>query len=365
MSETKTGKKILVIAVIAAVIIAAVIAAFFSYNYYNNTVIPSREYDAALALMNAGNYEEAIDAFTLMDGYKDSADKIQQCRTAILDDEYDAALALMNEGKFSEAITSFSALDYKDSKDKVEECKTAYIDAKYNNALALMAEGKYKDAGIILKPLNFKDSAEKYEECKAAAPYDFTNIGDIITFGTYEQDGYSINGREPLTWRVLDKQDGKLLIITEKALDKRPYFAIHWSQCYISAYVETSVMPGLSAEEKDMLVKTMVPADTNPYFPDADQGSDVENLFFLLSITEVQKYFGDEADRICYATAYAKSAGLATDSEGRCNWWLRTACDNWEGGATIAYVRDSGQLHMNTHQSRFGLRPACWIQLEG
>ena len=41
--------------------------------------------------MEAGSYEDAITAFEALDGYKDSAEQIENCKIEILDDKYNAA----------------------------------------------------------------------------------------------------------------------------------------------------------------------------------------------------------------------------------------------------------------------------------
>lgn len=41
------------------------------------------QYDEAIALMEAGKYKEAIEAFRALVGYKDSGDKISACSTAM------------------------------------------------------------------------------------------------------------------------------------------------------------------------------------------------------------------------------------------------------------------------------------------
>lgn len=48
-------------------------------------------------------------------------------------------------------------------------------------------------------------------------------VGDAVYFGKYEQDGKKSNGAERLTWRVLDKKEGKALILTEYLIDMKPY----------------------------------------------------------------------------------------------------------------------------------------------
>lgn len=368
--KTKSGAKKIVIAAIAAAVIILIAAGIV---VGKKIIEPMKAYNAAVALMDAGKYGDAIDAFKALDGYKDSTEKITLCETGILDNEYAAALALMDEGMFAEAIAAFEKLDYKDSAEKIEECKTAITDSKYNEALALMSTGQYKEAGDILKALEYKDSAEKFEECRAAAPYDLTEIGDIITFGKFEQDYDFENGAEPISWRVLDKQDGKVLIITEKALEKMPFFAIYWKRSYIGAYLDSAFLYDFTPEEKAMIVETTVTADKHPDYIGTDQGSDTINKLFLLSVEEAEKYFEDDADRVCYATPYlehvsakeyAIHAGSCVEADMTCDWWLRTACMN-RGTAVIANIDPSGGINMSTHGCRLALRPACWIQMEG
>ena len=45
------------------------------------------------------------------------------------------------------------------------------------------------------------------------------NVGDVFTFGRFEQDGRTGNGAEPIEWIVLDKQNGKILVISKRGLE--------------------------------------------------------------------------------------------------------------------------------------------------
>ena len=99
--KTKSGAKKIVIAAIAAAVIILIAAGIV---VGKKIIEPMKAYNAAVALMDAGKYGDAIDAFKALDGYKDSTEKITLCETGILDNEYAAALALMDEGMFAEAI---------------------------------------------------------------------------------------------------------------------------------------------------------------------------------------------------------------------------------------------------------------------
>ncbi len=48
-------------------------------------------------------------------------------------------------------------------------------------------------------------------------------IGDLYSFGSYEQDNDLTNGAEPIDWEVLDIQDNRALLISKYALDSKPY----------------------------------------------------------------------------------------------------------------------------------------------
>ncbi len=351
--------------IVALLLAAAVVLSLCACGATKEKRLKKQAFDAATALLEEGKYEEALAAFESLDDYEGAAEKIEQCKTGILDNKYDSALALMKEGKYEDALALFRTLDYKDSMAKARECETAVAEAAYHEALTLMEEEKYVDAGTILKELNYKDSAEKFEECRAAAPYEFVNIGDLITFGKFEQDNVKENGPEPITWRVLDKQDGKVLIITEKVLEKSPFFAIYWKRSYIGGYLNSAFLYDFTPEEKEKIIETKVTADAHPAFPETDQGADTKHKLFLLSVDEVNRYFADNDDRKCYASDFVIHEGLETESDGRCDWWLRTACKSWSSGAVIANVDPNGMVNMSTHNCRMGLRPACWIQLEG
>ena len=119
-------------------------------------IIPNQKYNAAVELYNAGKYEEAIAAFTALDGYKDSAEQI-------VNSKYSIATELYNAGKYEEAIAAYTALDgYKDSEEQILSCK-------YIEATELYDAGKYEEAITAFAALNtYKDSTAQIEKCKTA-----------------------------------------------------------------------------------------------------------------------------------------------------------------------------------------------------
>lgn len=76
-------------------------------------------YNTAVALAEAGQYDEAIAAFTELGDYKDSAEQIEQIKDSAEQERettYNQAVTLWENGEFDEAYAAFEELgDYKDS----------------------------------------------------------------------------------------------------------------------------------------------------------------------------------------------------------------------------------------------------------
>ncbi len=114
------------------------------------------KYSEAKALMSDGKYEEAISAFEELDGYKDSEDKIDECRDAIKDRDYEEASELMKDGKYEEAITAFEALDgHKDSKSKIAECEEAIKEKEQQEKIKQEKEKEEKLQSYLDTTVNF------------------------------------------------------------------------------------------------------------------------------------------------------------------------------------------------------------------
>ncbi len=193
------------------------------------------------------------------------------------------------------------------------------------------------------------------------------NAGDTCTFGRYEQDNDLSDGPEAISWRVLDKKVGKLLLLSEYALDAKPFHErdemVTWETCSLRKWLNHDFYETAFAEEEQVMIPaSLVTADTNPDY-DTDQGNDTRDKVFLLSVKGAGDYFQSEKDRICRPTDYAVNNGIfnnMTDG-GPCWWWLRTAGENrylvidiWRGGG-IDTVGD------NVYLDLYGVRPAIWV----
>ena len=61
------------------------------------------------------------------------------------------------------------------------------------------------------------------DEAENASNYE---IGDIVTYGNYEQDGFYSNGEETIEWIVIARdRDNHALLLSRYCLDALPYNA--------------------------------------------------------------------------------------------------------------------------------------------
>ena len=341
-------------------------------------IVPNSKYNAAIALMDEGKYEEAIAAFETMNGYKDSVEQITACETGIKDDAYDAAVALMNEGKYEEAIEAFEAMNgYRDSAEMITACETGIKDDAYDAAIALMSEGNIIEAYESLIAMDgYKDSAEKAESIFGeyiTKKLEHVHIGDYITFGAYEQDNNKSNGKENIEWLVLAKEDNKVLVISRYALDCRPYNTkyknVTWETCTQRTWLnETFLNEAFIEADQSIIQTTEVSADRNPDYS-TDPGNATKDKIFLLSIDEANKYFTSDEARMCVPTAYAIANGAWTgsynvDGKSTCWWWLRSPGLHRSLAAHVNFDGGVSSLGHSVLDDCDCVRPALWINLD-
>lgn len=175
----KAKKTSAIILGVTVAIVAIALVIFF-------VIIPSSKYSNAEKLMNDGKYEEAISAFKLLDGYKDSNEKIDECKNIIDENKkasiYNKALLLMESEEYDEAINTFESIRYyKDSIGKTIECREKQKEKTYNEAITLMNEEKYEDAVTLFDRLeNYKESVSYAIDCKRTLADICVKNGDII-----------------------------------------------------------------------------------------------------------------------------------------------------------------------------------------
>lgn len=127
--------------------------------------------------------------------------------------------------------------------------------------------------------------------------------GDIIEFGSYEQDNITGNGPEPIEWQVLDVDGDEAFLVSVYALDTMKFnetvkslektYDLLWAESDIRAWLnQVFLETAFSEDERNCLV------------PVENEGN-VTDLVFLLSKEELLRYFPWEYDHLCQPTEFA------------------------------------------------------------
>lgn len=198
--------------------------------------------------------------------------------------------------------------------------------------------------------------------------YKYSNIGSSLTFGTYEQDGNTFNGNEPLEWIIIDydQSENKTLIVTRYCIDckqyKDAYGAVTWETSDARAWLnDRFISKAFSAEEKSMIVDCEVTTPANCKF-DTDGGNITVDKVFLLSDEEFNKYLADTDYTIGYTTKYASDRGVQSGPiSGTSVCWLRTPGESLVYVSTISYVGELNSMGVYSYSASCGIRPAMWI----
>lgn len=222
-------------------------------------------------------------------------------------------------------------------------------------------------------------------------------VGDIVTFGTFEQDDNEGNGAEPIEWIVLDADGSKALLLSKYVLTEEQYNMqdkqVTWQTSTLFQWLNSEFLnSAFSEEERKQLINT-------------ENGN-----VFLLSFDEAVKYFEmspvdehdtiSDVDYVCYysekalaePTKFASSGytgakefkqdyydkltekGVTYNSDVIGNtyapYWLRTLVE-WDGSCVNAVNEQGGLIDKTISNSAYllaksdiGVRPAIWIGKE-
>ena len=214
-------------------------------------------------------------------------------------------------------------------------------------------------------------------------------VGDIITFGRYEQDNDMNNGPEPIEWEILEINDDHAFVISLFGLDAQPYneelVDVSWENSTIRAWLNNEfIEKAFDADELESILLSYVTADPNPDYKNIDPGNDTYDKIFLLSAEEAINRFSEDKNRQCKLTAFA----IANDGwrygywdsyrpvyTDYTMWWLRTpglyskkaSVVNYDGSLTNNGAWDSnphfGTYGVNVSEYTMVIRPSMRIKL--
>ena len=232
-----------------------------------------------------------------------------------------------------------------------------------------------RDGGIrpVIRINTSKNSdAEKLLRKKTIVDPEDAVYEDWVTFGTYEQDGNTENGAEPIEWIVLGKNDTAVLLISKYILDTQQYQTSNvdttWEQSNLRNWLNTAFYDtAFTDEEKKRLYSAELKADDNPVYG-TDGGNGTADPVFILSLKEADSFFESEVDRIAEATPYAKLKHIfLAPTNSLPTWFTRTPGKN---SRKVDYIYSWGEVNYSQEgygitEPYKGVRPCIMLRLGG
>lgn len=204
-------------------------------------------------------------------------------------------------------------------------------------------------------------------------------VGDVVLFGSYEQDNIASNGAEAIPWYVLDKDGDNLLLLSVYLLDHvkyhEEYVDITWEDCTLRQWMNDDFYnSAFTASEKKYIRTSYLENADNPWYG-AEGGNDTEDKVFALSLAEAGQYLGIAEDEGWYwvcvtpelstaqATAYAEAQGAWVTSDSNGWWWLRLPGLVNNIAADVNSDGDIIVLGDYADNDGSAARPALWLNL--
>ena len=207
---------------------------------------------------------------------------------------------------------------------------------------------------------------------------------------------YEITEFGGYTWRILERQSGRMLVISEDILEERAYHNsstnVTWADSDMRAYLNGEFYNSFSASDRAKIIQVTNKNSDNQWYGTSG-GADTNDYIFLLSLEEVIKYFGDSGDfanRKVWGWNWDDNAQfeleLQDDKGSYINdefnenrkahmennfnvwrWWLRSpgsrSCNAAQVDNSDGYVNVRGS-YVNGVHGVGGIRPALWLSLE-
>ncbi|MCR4837605.1 MAG: DUF6273 domain-containing protein [Eubacterium sp.] len=235
------------------------------------------------------------------------------------------------------------------------------------------------DGAIVTEPFLRYGTWYLFDESGAwivpATSLSEARVGGQVYFGRYEQDANPDNGKERILWRVLDKKDGKLLLMSESLLDTCFDYLGVWEDCKERKFLNGEFMDtAFTKKERAKISLTTVKNEQYVHLGDTGESwhtaqNDTEDYVYLLSIDEVCKYFGTTYDDIykqhllCLAagTKYYHTKGYTDYVPGDwIPWRLRTSPNFLDYPYAIGYNGNLTWVGVEDIMGE-GLRPVMWV----
>lgn len=319
----------------------------------SETMVNENMYLYAKVQEKEGTYKIAEDIYSYLGSYKDSS-------TLLTNVMYKRADAFVKNGKYNDAITIYKKLE---DEEKIKQTTYLIAERQLKNGQVIEAIDSFKELG------DYQDASERAESLNKEYIQNLKNDivfaeGNTIIFGSYEQNGYQDDGKEPLEWIILRKTDHAIFVTTKYAIDCKRYdgkdYTV-WENSNIRKWLNGSFYNNAFTEKEQGAIRLTAVSNTQKDGKfETDAGKNTNDKIYLLSYYEVTNYFKNDEERKLQPTQYAKEVGAHTPN---CYWMTRSPGKN---NQELLAVKNNGQPDHSTtvKDEHLGVRPAMWLDLD-
>lgn len=222
------------------------------------------------------------------------------------------------------------------------------------------------------------------------------NVGDYYTFGRYDD--------RDISWIVIAREGNEAVLLSQYSLLEMAYSegrVITWEQSSVRSYLNHEFYKeAFTEEEQSYIVTNLLTNEDNPVFGDGGAwqtiikggeeypagGRDTEDKVYLLSLAEIEKYFGisptdfantdfglggSQSYEAYINACSAKTNGVlaASDVYGEMSdWWLRSPGSTANGASMVlsdgsVFLYSGGSTICDISNPNGGVRPVIRVSV--
>ena len=322
---------------------------------------------------NELEFNHVGELFSGISGFQDADELREECiRRAgecMKDEMYYSAKEKMDAGRYEKAIEEFKSIsDWRDSAELISICqqkdgeKTIALKKRRKKVYILAAVAALAIV-VIIAASSIISYVGILQQAKASVSD--AKVGSIVTFGTYMEESDTLE-KSKIDWRVLAKEDDRILVISSRIIDAMPYHNVSdvdvtWETCSLRKWLNgTFINSAFNSAEKKLIIESEVLTEKTSY-SDTDPGNNTKDKIFLLSESEFEKYL--HSDGSCFATNYATEKTAKGYSTYLYSWWLRSPGAS-PYSASDVFISTSDVDSTYAAYPNNGVRPAMWISIK-
>lgn len=322
---------------------------------------------------NELEFNHVAELFSGISGFQDADELREECIRRAgeckKDEMYYSAKGKMDAGRYEKAIEEFKSIsDWRDSAELISICqqkdgeKTIAL-KKRRKKIYILAAVAALAIVVIIAAYSIISYVGILQQAKANVSD--AKVGSIVTFGTYTEEFDTLE-KSKIVWRVLAKEDDRILVISTRIIDAMPYHNVSdvdvtWETCSLRKWLNgTFINSAFNSAEKKLIIESEVLTEKASY-SDTDPGNNTKDKIFLLSESEFERYL--HSDGSCFATNYAREKTAEGYYTNLYSWWLRSPGAN-PYSASDVFISTSDVDSTYAAYPNNGVRPAMWISIK-